>query len=337
MEIVGAYNVIQALVYAGLVFCFVGDGSRLTVIPLALSAAYAVATAVLLVPLLRRYCFRFRKVRLDQAAAAVKQSLPIGVSFFLATSVNWNLSTTLLGFLSSQAQTGFFSVAMKLPLIIIGGGQALIIAMLPVFSKFHAAASGNAERALALCEKAVFLAGMPLIAGTAATAVPIIALLFGQKYAGSCLAMQLIVPGAVLAVINNVYNIYLIAVGRQVGSMKIAGIRALLLAGFSFPAIIARGADGAAAAYTLAELASFCVYLSSFRTASLPFSRLLSALGRPALASAAMFLAIYPIPRSQALLKIPAGIAAYAVLITAVGGVKAAEIRKLLSYTRGGA
>jgi O-antigen/teichoic acid export membrane protein len=336
MEFLGAYNITQSLCYAGLVFAFIGDGRRLIVVPLALTASYAAAAGVFLFPLLRRYAFRFREVHLRQAMAAVKHSLPIGVSTFLTAGVNWNLSTTLLGFLSSDAQTGIFSVAMKLALIIIGGGVAFGITMLPVFSRLHAASPESSERALALSEKAVFLAGLPLIFGTAATAVPVITLLFGQKYSGSCLAMQLIVPGAVLCVLNNVYNVYLVGVGRQVGNMKIAGVRALLLAGLSFPAIMARGAEGAAAAYTLAEFLSFFIYLGALRTASSPAARLLPALARPAIASTAMFLIIYPIPQSGALLKVPAGALIYAVLIAAVGGVSAAELRKLFSYARSG-
>jgi len=188
--------------------------------------------------------------------------------------------------------------------------------------------------ALALSEKAILLVGLPLIFGTLGTAVPVITLLFGRKYAGSCLAMELLVPGAIICLLNNIYNVYLISAGRQVANMKIAGVRALLLAGFSFPAIITGGANGAAAAYTFAEFVSFFIYAAAIRTSTSPLSRIASVLPRPAIAAAAMFLAIYPIPQSGALLKIPAGMVVYAALITASGGVKIAEIRKLLSYTR---
>ncbi len=336
IALMGAYNIVHSLVYAGLLFAFIGDGSRLTVVPLALTAAYAAATGIFLAPLLRRYSFRFRRVRLSQALEAMKHSLPIGVSTFLSAGIDWNLSTTLLGLLSTDAQTGFFSVAMKLALIIIGGGVAFGIIMLPIFSKLHSGGGGGAERALGLSEKAIFLAGMPIIFGTAATAAPVITLLFGDKYGPAVSPMQLVVPGAVLYVANNLYGVYLIAEGKQVRNMKVALLRALLLAALGVPAIIRWGAVGAAGAYSAAELLTFLVYLGSLRTAAGPAARLSAALLRPAIAAALMYLAISWIPAGMAPLKVPAGAAVYALLIFAVGGISVAELRKLFSYARKG-
>jgi O-antigen/teichoic acid export membrane protein len=332
MEFVGAYNIVHSLTYAALIFAFVTSRAQLTLIPLFLTGAYLAASAAFLWPLLKRYSFRFRKVRMHEAVEAVKGSLPIGISTFLVVSVNWNMSTTLLGFLSGQDQVGYFGVAMKAALILMGAGTAFGITLFPVFSKYNRLARATSEKILFLSEKAVAIAGLPLIMGTVAAGAPLIALIFGPKYAMTGSVLNLIIPGAVLYVINNVYCIYLISDGRQVENLKISAVRAFTLIAASLFMIPRWGANGAAAAYTLTEFLTALIYTGALGAGPGREAGPLRVALKPLIASVLMYLLIYPIPQSAALLKVPAGVLAYAAVLLGIKGVRQDEIKKLLNY-----
>jgi len=336
MELVGAYNVAHSLFYAGLIFGLTAFWPDVRLVPVSLTLAYFLASAIFLVPVFTGYYDGFRMTGLREAFAAAKESLPIGVSTFLVAGVNWNLSTTLLGFLASQEQTGYFSIAMKLGLVIMGGGIAFGMTLLPVFSKHMESSRDTAEKVLSLSEKAILLAGLPVIFGVLATADPVMSSVFGVKYLPAGSTLKLLIPGAVLYALNLVHYVYMIAEGRQVANMWISAARTAALAALSVPLVLAKGADGAAAAYTAAELMAFCVYLGKVKTPVGPLARMAAALPKPLAASLIMFAAVYAIPQSHALLKIPAGVLVYAAAIFAVGGVRAGEIRKLASYAKGG-
>lgn len=332
MEFVGLHNITHSLVYSGLVFAFVAGPGQLKLIPFFLAAAYFTASASFLLPLLRRYGFRFRKVRLSQALEAVRHSLPIGVSTFLVAGINWNLSTTLLGFLSDKEQVGYFAIAMKIALIIMGGGIAFGITLLPLFSRHHYSSKPTAEKILSLSQKAIALAGVPLVFGTIATGGYLLNYVFGAKYSDSGPVLSLIIPGAVLYTLNAVYYVYLISEEKQVRNMWISIARALLLLSASALLIPGFGAQGAAAAYTLSELLIAAVYIREIRLApDLPHGPAALFL-KPLAAAAGMFILISLVPAGWALLKIPLGALVYAAIIFAIKGVRPEEIRKLTGY-----
>ncbi|HAT71237.1 MAG TPA: hypothetical protein DCS63_00275 [Elusimicrobia bacterium] len=336
MELVGAYSIANSLIYSGLIFLFVDGHHQLALIPLFLTAAYFITSASFLWPLLKRYSFYFRKVRLRQAVEAVKTSLPIGVSTFLVAGVNWNLSTTLLGLLSDQAQVGYFAIAMKIALILIGAGVAFGITLLPIFSKYNYSSKPTAEKILFLSQKIISLIGIPLIFGTLATGDYLIRFIFGLKYLNTGPLLNLIIPGAILYILNTVYYAYLISEEKQMENMRISVARTLTLLSASMLLIPAFGARGAAAAYTLSEFLSAVIYVRTIKTSPNPAYDHLALLAKPLIASIAMFFIVYLVPQRLAFLKIPAGVISYTVIILAIKGVTQDEIRKLNGYFKKG-
>lgn len=337
MEYSALYSIVQSLVYAGLILALVKTHSDITFVPLALVGAYIVPVAGLLWLTIRKYGYKFRRLTFDEVKVALRASLPIGVGYFIICGVNWNLSISLLGFFSEQSEVGYFSIAFRICLIVIGGGVSFGVALFSAFNQYMASSRETADKILRLSEKATLIVGWPLVAGALVTADALIGGIFGSKYLGSGLLLKILMGGAILYTLNMIYNMYLIADEKHVRNMKISMVRTAILVLSSVALIKEYGALGAAIAYTFSEFVTFLIYVFSIDPVS--ERRVLSLSFKPFIASLGMCVVLSPFQGIAVGLQVLVGVISYSVLILAVGGVRMDEIKKLAGYmkTRGGA
>jgi len=332
MEFMALYAVIQSLVYAGLIFTLIKTNSDITFVPLALVGAYLVPASCLLWFTIKTYGYKFSRLSFSAARETLKESLPIGVGYFIICGVNWNLSTSLLGFLSEQSQVGYFSIAFRICLMVMGGGVAFSSALFPAFSKYMASSRETADKILRLAEKAALIAAWPLLAGTLVTADALISGIFGGKYLASGALLKTLMAGALFYILNMIYNMYLIADEKHIKNMHISIIRTGILVFSSVVLIRHYGALGAAIAYTFSEFLTFLIYITAIKPVS--ERRILSLSFKPFLASLGMCLLLYFFSGVTVGARIIIGALSYSALILAVGGIRIDEIKKLASYAK---
>ncbi len=332
MEFSALYAVAQSLVYAGLILTLVKTHSDITFVPLALVGAYLVPAACLLWLTVRTYGYKFRRLTFSEVRGTLKESLPIGVGYFIICGVNWNLSTSLLGFFSEQSEVGYFSIAFRICLIMMGGGVAFSAALFPAFAQYITASKETAGKILRLAEKTTLIAAWPLLAGTVVTADALILGIFGVKYLASGVLLKTLMAGALFYVLNMIYNMYLIADEKHVKNMHISVIRTVLLVVSSVVLIKKYGALGAAIAYTFTEFLTFLIYVAAIKPVS--ERRILFLSFKPFIASMGMCLVLYFFSSVAVGSKIIIGVTSYSVLLLAVGGVRMDEIRKLAEYVK---
>jgi len=332
MEMMGLYTIMNSVVYTVLIFLFVKSADNILLIPLFMALGSMAANVVLLIPLVKNSGIGLVRVGLGRMVAVIKQSLPIGIASFLAFIVTWNASTSLLGLLSTHSEVGCFSMAFKICMIIISASLSLGMAILPAISQHYLTSRDTANKVVLLTEKALFLLGIPLIAGTIVVAEPLMIYAIGAKYMNSVLPLQIAIGGAVLFAFNMVYYTYLVAADKQQENMYISLFRALLLIALSVPLIIHAGAAGAAIAYTSGEFITLLVYRA--RSGIREAENLFSAAFKPLIASAAMCAALLAVKDLNVILRIAGGAALYFTVLLVIKGVKVSEIGKLRDYIR---
>jgi O-antigen/teichoic acid export membrane protein len=223
------------------------------------------------------------------AKSLLAQSLPL-----VASWVCWNLydnqDIVLLTFMGlPMREVGWFAAAMKLIDVLRGVPVLMVGACFPVLSNF---ARTDPERFVHLARlllRWIAAVALPLAAGTAILAGPIVAFIYGADFSGSPRVLSVAVWAVVGIFVNHVFISLLVALDLQrktiVGAAVAAGTNLVLIL-----ALVPRGGLlGAALALPLSE-AVYLVINAHFihQRVMVCDGRLLRYLGKPLGATAAM-------------------------------------------------
>lgn len=158
----------------------------------------------------------FRKAGVYDFRRHVK---PILVFFAMtvATTVYTNLDTVMLGFMTTDADVGFYNVAVKVKGILVSLVTSLGTVLLPRASYYFE--HGEMEEFRRIAKRAVhfvFLAAVPLMVYFVIFARPTILLLSGRAFVSSVPAMQIIMPTLLLIGVSNITGIQiLVPMGQE--------------------------------------------------------------------------------------------------------------------------
>ena len=145
------------------------------------------------------------------------RSIVIFWGMALITSIYTMLDTTMLGFLSSIDQVGFYSASTKLGHMVLGMLTAITTVLLPRLSTY--VQRGNMDSFKALSQKSasiILLLSIPMMAGLFILARPSVLLLSGQRYLPAIPVMQVILPIIVIITLGSlVGGQILTAIGKE--------------------------------------------------------------------------------------------------------------------------
>ena len=188
---------------------------------------------------------------------------PILIFFAMscATTIYTNLDTVMLGFMSTDADVGYYNAAVKIKVILVSVVTSLGTVLLPRASYYIQ--RGEVKEFHRITKKAlnfVFLIATPLFVYFIYFAKEGIFFLSGNNYVGSIIPMQVIMPTLLLIGITNILGIQiLVPTGREkivlyseiVGAIVDVIINALLIPVYA--------STGAAIGTLVAEFAVFVV------------------------------------------------------------------------------
>ena len=188
---------------------------------------------------------------------------PILIFFAMscATTIYTNLDTVMLGFMSTDADVGYYNAAVKIKVILVSVVTSLGTVLLPRASYYIQ--RGELKEFHRITRKAlnfVFLMATPLFVYFIYFAKEGIFFLSGNNYVGSIIPMQVIMPTLLLIGITNILGIQiLVPTGREkivlyseiVGAIVDVIINALLIPVYA--------STGAAIGTLVAEFAVFVV------------------------------------------------------------------------------
>lgn len=184
-----------------------------------------------------------------------------------ATTIYTNLDTVMLGFMTTDADVGYYNAAVKIKVILVSVVTSLGTVLLPRASYYIQ--MGELKEFRRITRKAlnfVFLMAMPLMLYFIYFAKEGISFLSGDNYVGAIIPMQVIMPTLLLIGITNILGIQiLVPTGREkivlyseiVGAIVDVIINALLIPVYA--------STGAAIGTLIAEFAVFFVQIYILR------------------------------------------------------------------------
>ena len=143
------------------------------------------------------YCTKFINLRLKIKLELKKHIKPI-FTFFgmtLATSIYTMLDTTMLGFLSTNTEVGYYSAATKISHMVLSLITAITTVLLPRMSLYINKNDMNSFKTLTNKTVSIItLLSIPITAGLFLLAKPITLLFSGNEYIPAIIPMQVMTP-----------------------------------------------------------------------------------------------------------------------------------------------
>lgn len=318
MGAVSASRVVAHLSYYGLVLILVRGPQNILMVPLAFSAGTLLAVLVLLVLYRRRFGRLRPRLAPGDWPALVRLAWPVGAAGVF-TQVHVNFGLVGLGLLRTDAETGLYSSAFRLVFFLLALDRVFYTVFFPVVSRVWA---GSPDRLPALTGTALRLilaVSLPLGAGLALLARPILGAVFGPGYAEAGPALQMLALFLPVSMLNSMAGYTLIAAGKERRFLRnvLLGTCVSVVAGLAGIALL--GVCGAAIAVVAGEAAILILMAADFLRVVHP--RLDRRLGAPVFATAAMVPVCLLLGRFGLLVSILAGAGVYAALLVALGGV----------------
>lgn len=325
MEYLGLSSTLQGLAYLGLILLVVKGSPDLFLIPWILLAAQA-CSVIFMFFAYRRLFPAFRPAFTPPSSwNMLRQAMPVA-AWGVLTVVTLNSGITILGFMKTPEEVGYFSAAYKIVWIITEILLAYVASVFPTMAKHHAL---NPEKYTEIIDRTVkwgTILTFPAIAGLCVLSVPITALIYSSKFADAAAILALLAALPYLIFLTSLFSHALIAAHHQGKALKITAIQAALIVALNLALIPAYGAKGVAAAALIATaLSNYLCRLEAGRFIRLEKYRPV----KPLLASGVMALALWPATGLSLLLTIPLGAAVYAAAILALKGIPGEDLAAL--------
>jgi len=159
----------------------------------AISTAYLIASFIGFVLNLRLFSKEIHRFRIRCRAdwrALVRQSVPVGLGT-LFHSVTSRTAIALLLILAGPLETGLYSAASRIPLVLRNIPSAFLAAVIPVMAA-HQEKSEAVQKLFRKSFAIMMALAVPLTVGFYLLARPLILLLFGEQYEASVANLQIL-------------------------------------------------------------------------------------------------------------------------------------------------
>jgi O-antigen/teichoic acid export membrane protein len=273
MEYVGMMRIMQAGLNLILILMFIRSAHDLARIPLLMFAS-GMTVNVLYLFVLYRY---FASLKIDhfipkEWANYYSGAFPLGVSAILI-QVYYNLDTIMLGFMSTQEKVGLYNAAYKIFLAILFILGLWHSTVFPVISQKLDKDRLQAAAFLGKYFRLTILACVPVSFIATLVAPAIIMLVFGGRYEGATIALQILIWNLIPIAISGTYGtLILIPLGLTKEVLWAVGCGALLNVILNFMLIPAYGFVGASFATLMTEIAVAVVtYFMAIRVLKVEF------------------------------------------------------------------
>lgn len=252
-------KLVQALLYAvGVLFYVKGTGD-VALVPLLAFVSSLFGVVVVILGFLPRRWKRSSSVDFSFCRSMLRSAFPLFLSLFLV-QISASFSTTLLGFLASKEEVGYFSAAFKVIVAVAILPNLLWSSFYPFLSRY-ADSELQREKVLGIFLKYTAVVGIPISFLGLAFSQEIVSFIYGEQYGSAVLPLRILFASVSFQFFGFAFtkplpafskeNLYLKYLSIGAGVNVVGG--SLLIALF--------GAIGAAVTALLAE---FLVAISSF-------------------------------------------------------------------------
>lgn len=258
--------------------------------------------------------------------ATILRSLPLGAAA-IAITVYYSFDTVLLGIFRGGEEVAYYAAAYRviLPILTLAGAVGTVA--IPHLSFLVARDAPAAEKAVADLSRQMVLWALPMAAGGALAAEPIIRLVYGPEFAPAAGPFRILVWSVVTVYANAAFAFLLLARHGDRRYLAAAAAGAATNMGLNLVIIPLAGMIGAAWVTIVSELTVLGLLL--WWTRDVSRAAIPAALKIAAIPTLIMSLVVWPLRETVA--AIPAGIVAFGLAATLTGAIPA---RGLLDQLR---
>lgn len=329
MGLVAISLTIRTALYALGVVLFVHDESRIGWIPGCLVAGEALGIAFIWAC----YTRQFGRPRLDvRGGKFLRVFLRRGRSVYLiqvSQAVIGSMDLLIVGVMSGWADVGLYSAPQRMVTAVLTFGLIFQQVVFPSLARSWRETAEESRRALDALVRVVMLAFLPIAIGTTVLSGPLVRFLFQPSFEPAALLLAIGIWRAPLLMLAYLYQTTLIATNRES-----AGVRLLLVGALVSGPIVALfrlqfGLPGACAAVVAIALALAAAGYGRLRCEGRQPSWH-HHLARPLIASFAMVPACLALKEIHVAAAVIGGAVVYLTVLTAVGGLRPNELKRLL-------
>jgi O-antigen/teichoic acid export membrane protein len=162
----------------------------------------------------------------------IKAALPFGLAAVFAT-IYFQTDTVMLSIMKGDAVVGWYRAAYGLVMGLLFIPGAFVGALYPVLSRYFTSSKDSLMVVYEKSFKFLLMLAIPLGIGTTLLADRIILFLYGEEFAPSIIALQILIWVASILFIYSIVGYTLASINKQLVDTHITGISALLNVGLN--------------------------------------------------------------------------------------------------------
>jgi O-antigen/teichoic acid export membrane protein len=250
--------------------------------------------------------------------STIKIALPLGMLTIFGF-VYVKIDRIMLSVMEGDAVVGWYSAASNLILGFVPVPHLFMHALFPLMSYYYVASKDSLKKTYEKAFKYLFILGLPLVIGISLLADRFILLIYGERFSGSILILQILAWDVLLKFLYICSGFVLISTDKQNQMAKIVGCTALLNVVLNLLLIPSYSYIGAAIATIASEvflLISY-IYINYRNSYSIPLHKISA---KPIVACAIMGFFIYQFSEINLILLITVSTILYFGLLYTIRG-----------------
>ena len=291
MEYEAITRIVERLLIFGSVLPVLFLGYGLIEVVSAMLIAQALIFIFTLIILIKKFTRPTLTFDLSLCKSLVKKALPFGLASVFATII-FQTDTVMLSIMKGNAVVGWYNAAYRLVMGTLFIPSAFVGAVYPTLSRYFTSSKDSLMVVYEKSFKFLFMLALPLGIGTTLLADTIIIFLYGEDFAPSIIALQILIWVASLIFIRSIVGYVLASTNKQLVDTRIAGISALLNVGLNLLLIPTYSYVGAGIASIVSQVFVFTCEFSYLQKNGYGF-KVSKVVLKPLCAGAVMGLFIY--------------------------------------------
>lgn len=195
------------------------------------ASIYFIVSVIILAYSFVLYILKFAKLKIeidwDFWKQCIKKAWPMG-GMAICIMIYFRIDAVMLSLMKGDVAVGLYGAAYRLSEISVIIPSMFIASLYPIMSKYH---KGNKNSFIKTYEKSVkylFSLALPMALTVTLLAKPIINLIYGNEFAGSVRALQILIWASAIMYVNWVLGTTFVTANRQMVNFKIAIVAAIL-------------------------------------------------------------------------------------------------------------
>ncbi len=254
-----------------------------------------------------------------------KLAAPLGLTALL-TSMYHKTDFVLLSYIKGDQEVGYYNAANTLINSLLLFATTFTSTLLPRLSALFAADFAVLGKLYRTAFKYLLFAGIGCAVGATILAVPILNLLFGDKFQAGAGALTILIWAACLMFVNSLQGSLLVASNLKNQLVYMTATAAVANIILNVILIPVYSIKGAATAVVVSEAIAGCWSYILLRKHN-PLIYLSTLLSKAAVAAAVMALAVIFVPLGHVLLRVGLGIVIYAIALVVVRGFDSRDLK----------